>query len=82
MILGLDDGEFDRARKSFGAYFSRLQIPSFGRKKRLGFGAVGQDFEPALDAPGIQDTPDLDGVRWQFSGFEAGHHECGIRPSF
>jgi hypothetical protein len=50
----------------------RQQKPTFGRKKRLGIGAVGQDFEPALDTPRIRNPSDFDGIRWQFSSFEAG----------
>jgi hypothetical protein len=53
------------------ASLGRLQVPALGRKKRLGIGAVGQDLEPALDAPGIGDAPDFDGIRGQFRGFES-----------
>jgi hypothetical protein len=31
---------------------------------------MGQNLEPALDTPSIENAPNFDGVRWQFSGLQ------------
>jgi hypothetical protein len=53
-------GEGVKTGPVFG--FGRLQKPAAGRKKRLRGSAVGQDFHPALDAPGVKNAPDFDGI--------------------
>jgi len=46
----------------------------FGRKQRLGVGAVRKNLEPTPDAPGVCNAADLYGVRRKFGGFELGQH--------
>ena len=62
MLFGFFDAQQTRAFKGFGTALRGLDVPALGRKKRLRIGAVGQDFEPALDAPGIKNATYLDGV--------------------
>jgi hypothetical protein len=71
VFLGFAHAQQHRAGKGLDASFGRLQVPALGRKQRLRIGAVGQDLEPALDAPGIGDAPDFDGIRGQFRGIDA-----------
>ena len=62
MDFGFPDLQQADTIKGFDTFFGGKQIPISGRKKRLGIGAVGENLEPSLDAPGIKDAPDFDGI--------------------
>ena len=58
----------NRAPKRSGRLFRTAAVPSACMRKAPPGKAVGQDLEPALDAPGIGDAPDFDGVRGSSAG--------------
>ena len=66
--VGLDLGHAhahaarERRKAAREAGFGRLQEPGGGSDQRRGVGAVGQDADPALDAPRVLYAPQLDGV--------------------
>src|SRR5690606_16568676 len=61
--------------------FTRLQKPTAGRQQGLRIGVVRQYLEPALDTPGIGDSPDLDGIQGQLGGLQiqCESHGIGLR---